>query len=423
MTLEDIIAELRTSNLPPADALRAAVAHAHALAPQVYALADRFCRGICLQPDDERLHFYGLHVLAAARHEGLWPRLVELARTPDEELDEHFMHHAPISLAAMMLSVWDSDTGALLRLIEHADLGDNGKWTLFDVLARLTFDGRIPRETTIAFLERYERDGLADPDSPHWWGWAGAVTKLGISALEPALRRAWDKPAFAYLDERERAESRAELHASAAAPSDPAVFKQFAIAPIADPADALEWMLRREEMFRTPDGNVPAVPAQHDTDPARSIRLTETEAYWLGRFLVSRQVPVATMPVEMIDGYLTALTIAPKPVDPLASIALVWGEDGSDRPQWEDEAQSAYVLGLIERMARAVACRRVPARGSCAAQSHRPRRPGLHSGGSRMGRRLRRRTRSARRSLDQTVRGSQRRRGRPRNHRTVRERS
>ena len=29
----------------------------------------------------------------------------------------------------------------------HADLIPQAKWALFDVLARLTFDGRIPRET------------------------------------------------------------------------------------------------------------------------------------------------------------------------------------------------------------------------------------------------------------------------------------
>ena len=69
----------------------------------------------------------------------------------------------------------------------------------FGVLARLTFDGAISRERTLAFLARLERDGVIEDDDMTWWGWEDAVTRLGATELEPALRRVWSKDIFSQL--------------------------------------------------------------------------------------------------------------------------------------------------------------------------------------------------------------------------------
>ena len=251
MTLEDIIKTLRTPHdVVPKAALRAAVPHADAMAPRLWDLNARFCRGIKLLPEDEHELFYGLHVLAAAKYLPLWSHLVDLARVEPHELEEFFADHAPISLAAMMLSVWDGDIDRLLRLIEHADLSDNAKWALFDVLARLTAEGRVPRETTHTFLERYERDSLADPDSGLWCGWLSAVTCLGLTDLVPAIDRVLAKPACEIFNDRDRAEQREELRSAAAKPGDLALFDRDGIAPVTDPADALAWIGRRREYLQ-----------------------------------------------------------------------------------------------------------------------------------------------------------------------------
>ena len=71
MTLDEIIHELRSAPLPPADAMRSGVVLAAELAPHIYEQLARFCRGVCLLPSDESQLFYGLHVLAAARDPAL----------------------------------------------------------------------------------------------------------------------------------------------------------------------------------------------------------------------------------------------------------------------------------------------------------------------------------------------------------------
>jgi hypothetical protein len=112
MEHDAIIAGLRASNAKPA--LAEAVGHADALAPAVCGLAGKFCEGIHLLPADSDLLFNGLHVLAAARHPGLCDHLIEIARQPDDELNQLFPDHAPISLARLILSV-GSRRGAAVR--------------------------------------------------------------------------------------------------------------------------------------------------------------------------------------------------------------------------------------------------------------------------------------------------------------------
>ncbi len=183
--------------------MTAGLAKADELAPHVYAISDSFCRGIYLLPDECELLFHGLHILAATMHPELLDHVMAIAWQSDDELHQLFPDHVPTSLTRLLLSVWDKDADALFDLIEHADMIPDAKWALFDVLARLTFDGRIPRERTIEFLDHLGREKVIEEDDSVWWGWEEAVTKLGIKQLEPALRRVWSRPINKYHTERD----------------------------------------------------------------------------------------------------------------------------------------------------------------------------------------------------------------------------
>jgi hypothetical protein len=196
MTLDDIMTALKTSDSIPVSALAAGVARADELAPRVFGIAEKFCRGTYLIPGDIDLLFYGLHILAAARHPGLCDEVLAIAQRPSEEIDLLFPDYITTGLTRLLLSVWDRNADALFQLIEYADMGAEAKWSLYDVLARLTFDGRIPREQTVEFLDRIEREGLIDGGDMAWWGWEQAVVKLGLAEFEPALRRVWKKPIY-----------------------------------------------------------------------------------------------------------------------------------------------------------------------------------------------------------------------------------
>ena len=48
--------------------------------------------------------------------------IVVLARQPEYELNQLFPDYAPVSLARLLLSVWDRGAEPLVTLIEHADM-------------------------------------------------------------------------------------------------------------------------------------------------------------------------------------------------------------------------------------------------------------------------------------------------------------
>jgi hypothetical protein len=138
MTVDEITFALKSSDAALLAALRAGLAKAEELAPLVFATADKLCRGVYLLPEENDLLFYGLHILAAARHPELFDRVLMMAQQSEEELNQIFPEHIPTSLARLLLSVWNNDADALFELIEHADMIPEAKWALFDVLARLT---------------------------------------------------------------------------------------------------------------------------------------------------------------------------------------------------------------------------------------------------------------------------------------------
>src|SRR6266481_2996203 len=172
MTLDEITSALKSSDATPMAALRAGVAKTDELAPLIFAIADKLCSGVYLLPEENDL---------------LFDRVVMIAQRSEEELNQLFPDHIPTSVGRLLLSVWNNDSDALFELIEHSEMIPDTKWALFDVLARLTFDGRIPRERTIAFLERLEREEAISKRAIPFGG-AGKTPSPGLASRNLSRR-------------------------------------------------------------------------------------------------------------------------------------------------------------------------------------------------------------------------------------------
>lgn len=354
MTLEEITSALKLAETPPVDALRAGLAEADQLAPTVFALVDKLCGGIYLLPEESRLLHYGLTVLAAAKQAGLFPYVLKLTRQPEEELEQLFPHHISDSLARLLLSAWDGNSEALFAAIEDNKLVSEVRSAWFDVLARLTFDGVIPREQTLAFLTRLEREGAIEDGDMAWWGWEEAVIRLGATELEPALKRVWSKVVFDQHTHEENAESLARLHRAASDPVNPVIFDEDEVRAISDPVEALAWIEHRKRAMEAWE----AEDSQPDDDPAQSIRLTSEESGWLSGFLASQEVPETATPFETLDGFLTALVIGPELVMPSVYLREIWGTEDGTGPIWGSQEQLQYFMELLTKHWIAIAARR-----------------------------------------------------------------
>jgi uncharacterized protein len=359
MTFDEIRTALRDAEAVPTAALIAAPAHLDTLAGEIYPLVDQLARGTLLIPAQASYLFYGLHVLAAAGRADLYPHLIKLARLPEDELNLLFLDRGEITLAQMLLSVFDSNAKALFHLLEHADLSTTARWGLFDVLARLTFDGRIPRADTEAFLTRFEASPLAAPDDLSWWSWQDAVCRLGLTSLEPALRRVRGLAANETGSPDDLAEDLAVLAHAAAHPTDSAAFDEAEVRPITDAVAALAWLTTRNEaLLRYAAEERAKTTASHATRDRLALlednAAAEAPLVWLARFLDSRQVPQETMPIEVLDGYLTALAIGPVAVTVDALLPDIFGQEDRSLPAWADDEQSAYFVAAVTDLKQSI---------------------------------------------------------------------
>ena len=360
MTLDEITLALKTPDAPPAAALKAGLAKADQLAPLVYALAEKFSRGIYLLPGENATLLYGLHILAAAKHPDLLDHVLTMIAQPLSELDQLFPNCVNTALAQLLLSVWNDNTDVLFRAIEHAEIIPEAKLALFDVLARLTFDGRIQRERTIAFLDRLEREDFIEDGDSGWWGWEDAVIRLGIRQLEPGLHRVWSKVINEQQTEEVCADCLARLNQAAADPTDKSQFDEDFVYAIKDPVEALVWVEKQAKMREEwcAENEAQGEAEEGGADPAKAIRLTDVEENWLQGFLISRQVPDTTMTFEELDGMITALAIGPATVLPSQYLPEIWGTDDKDGPEWDSAEQTEYFMGLLTRHWNAITARR-----------------------------------------------------------------
>jgi uncharacterized protein len=342
-----IIQELEAAQYLPEMALRRAVVHADQIAPRIIALVEQAAEGIYLLPKQQALLFWGIHALAAARYTALFQPLLRLLQLDRAEYVDNILGDAVTeTLPGVLISVFDGNAASLLDACAQKSPDGYLRWGMFDAIARLTFDGAVPRPMTVEFLGRFERENLAAPGDTAWEGWQEAIALLGVEHLYDRVRATWN-------DERSHCEpSDQEIieewfaRALVLPPGDPELFNQHGHEPIEDPVEALAWTARERHQPR----ERPSHP--FGPDPAADIALSDREIGWLVGFLDSTKAPETTMSLEWVDGLFCALNVGPS-APPSEYMPVIW--DPSDEadpetgPNYDSIEQAEYVVGLLNR--------------------------------------------------------------------------
>jgi yecA family protein len=341
MAPAEVGAALAAMRKPDPEVLREAMGEADTLLESVLPLLERAAEGVLLTLPDERLVFYGLHVLAAAGRSEVYQPLIRLLRQPEAD----FYRLLGESAAGIVISVFDGDAAAMIAAIENPEGGDLARRFLFDALARLCADGTISREAVRELVIRFDDERLAGPASLAWLGWQNAVALLGFADLTDRVRASWEDERNP-LTETERQDWEDTLTLGTCDPADKRRFEKHGIVPIDDPATALEEMDHR--------GTIDiAVPA---TDPLGRVALGADELDWLDNFLSSPKVPEDALGLEEIDGLFAAVISGPATVAPSEAFATVWGGAGQS-PDFDGPEQGQYVLDLLTRHWNVIAAR------------------------------------------------------------------
>ena len=337
MTPNEMVAAFEATALLPPDVIRAATAHADAIAPHVLAVIEKAGSGALLVPCRQRLLRRGLHVLAAARQTAVWKPLLRLLQRNRNELDRCLGLAVTETLATVLLATYDGEVETLLSAVADKGLDGYVRWALLGTLARLTFDGAVSHATARRVLESFERDGWAEPGDAAWEGWQNAIRLLGLTELADRVRATWSDGRNTQ-SEADRQDWEEELAAARAAPADVQRFIDDRLQPLADAATAL---LSLEGESRSE----PCSDDQHEFG-----ELDQDEIDWLHDCLHHTG---AAMNVERLDGFLTAIVVNPVSVSPSECTAAIWGKT----PAFDDAEQADLTIDLIERHQRSIARR------------------------------------------------------------------
>jgi uncharacterized protein len=350
VSAREIIGALEASLRPPESALRQAVACADAIAPAILDVVKLAATRIYLVPKQENLLLWGIHALAAARRTELYAPLLFLMRQLTEpELDELFGDVTTETLPGVILSVFDGDATSLVEMCSDSTIDGLSRWTLLGVLARLTFDGRVPRQQTVDLLTRFEREQLAKPDDPAWEGWQQAVILLGVEELRDRMHATWKdgrnprRKIDCDADDLELSKARAM------APGDPTLFLQERLTVIDDPVAALARFAAKPEGAKD--------IGLSTGDPAELLALTFQEIEWLAGFFDHVHAPGH---FETIDGFFCGLIAGPGLAKPDNYLPKIWGINADGKPaesRYESQVQSEYIVGLLTRHWNAIARR------------------------------------------------------------------
>jgi uncharacterized protein len=187
---QDLIAELAAAQELPGQALARAVLDPSQIADQVLRVLDLAADGAEIEGGEDNLLFWGVHVLGAARDTRAYRPLLRLLRQPEERLELLLGDAEVASVPKIVAGVFDGDPAPLEALLIDPSVGEGVRMVLFGTLAFLTAAGRIERGETRRFLERFERERLAEPGDCAWAGWEEAVVRLGLRDLWPRVDKA-----------------------------------------------------------------------------------------------------------------------------------------------------------------------------------------------------------------------------------------
>jgi len=240
MTDYALVEALSAARYLPADELRRAVAAPETVADEILRVLAGPVAGAEVSEADANLLFYGIHVLAAARDTRAFVPLVRLLHQDGETLDALFGDALTMTLARILVSVFDGDVAPLHQIILDGTLDDVVRSEALAALTFLTQTGRVDRQATHDLLVRFNDKRAAVEGDLGWVGWEESIALLGFADLAPRTVAA--RKDGRLTDEFSDAPwFRTTLRQAQAKPDDLARFDPHRYGTVDDPVTDLAW--------------------------------------------------------------------------------------------------------------------------------------------------------------------------------------
>ncbi|WFP64060.1 DUF1186 domain-containing protein [Mesorhizobium sp. WSM4904] len=238
--IEDYLHAVATEREVPDVAIGLCTMRIEESAPPLRAVLERAAKGEALSDDEEMLVFRGLYILGGARDSQACQPLLRLLRRPTEETNWLLGDTITETLSRIVAGVFDGDADALFGIIADRSVDEFIRDAVFGAVTFLTWEGRIERDRTRHFVERFYRERLADDWDYAWVGWLQAISMLALRDLVPLAYSAWDEGRIPE-DVLERSDFESDLRDAAQQPEDIGRFDRASLSYIEDVLVALDW--------------------------------------------------------------------------------------------------------------------------------------------------------------------------------------
>ncbi len=236
--MDELLADLAAGDFPLSP-LAHCMGHFAAIAPRLRHLLEWCAAGDALTEAEEAQVFYGLHILAAGRDARSCRPLLRLLRRAPDDLDALLGDALSETLPRILIGLFDGDARSYFDLATDQAVDGQVRDGALGALAFLTWEGRIGREQTIHFLDRFDRERHGGTSAAVWSGWHRAVALLGLRGLAPQVEAAHRDGRLADdLDDG----FWSILRRAEAAPHDASRFTEHKLGYIRDLVAALEWV-------------------------------------------------------------------------------------------------------------------------------------------------------------------------------------
>jgi len=222
--------------------------------PVLRKILERAAAGEYLDGTEALFFFRGLHIIGGRRDTLAFKPLLRFLRRSPSEVEGLLGDATTETLSQIVAGVFDGDVPALFDAALDLAIEESVRNALIGAASFLTWDGRIPQQQFVEFLQRFHAERLAPDRDMAWFGWMNAIAHLDKEWWEPE-----------YFEE--------DLAAAELAPKDGARFKEAYLGYLDDVVVALErFHTGSDDEFSSPavtgrlpePDNVPAVnPWRH----------------------------------------------------------------------------------------------------------------------------------------------------------------
>jgi hypothetical protein len=239
LPVHPLLQEIATAEDVPREAIARCMLCIPDVAPELLGAIERAAEAPVESQSDRNLVYYGVYMLSAAREPRLYAPLLRLLRLADEDLEALLGDEYVADLPRIAIGAFDGDAQVLFDLLCDTATDEFVRMSVFGVVAYLTWEGRIPHETTRTFLYHFDSSLPIPGGDIGWNGWETCIELLGWQEFAPLV-------AAAYADGRLdtgigelRLFERGLAAAAAAAPDDGSRFEQEDYGYLADVLEAI----------------------------------------------------------------------------------------------------------------------------------------------------------------------------------------